>query len=69
MKINEDMKPGTLNVIMAGKGKYKSFWEYKAEPPEANPPTNVNMTITEWETLSPGYRRAISKEYNKGENR
>jgi hypothetical protein len=37
---------------------------YKVDPPMPHPPEDVDMTVTEWEQLSPGFRRAITREFS-----
>lgn len=43
----------------------ETYWEFKAPEPPAQPPKHTKMTIEQWEQLSPGYRRAIAKEFEK----
>ena len=39
------------------------FFTYSSEAPDPMPPENCRMSRDEWESLSPGYRRAISREF------
>jgi hypothetical protein len=41
------------------------YWTYKADDPPADPPPDTRMTREEWETLSPGMRRQIWRDYNR----
>lgn len=44
------------------------FWSYRVEPAPDNPVPDFKGTIEEWQTLSPGYRRVIWREFIKREN-
>lgn len=47
----------------------QSFFGFKAPAPDADCPPDCDMTRDQWEALSPGYRREISRDYqrrNKG---
>ncbi len=39
------------------------FFSFKAERPNDAVPPGVNMTKQEWQSLSPGYRREIARQF------
>ena len=41
----------------------KRLFTYDEYEPEPDAPLGTNMTRAEWEQLSPGYRRAITREF------
>jgi hypothetical protein len=44
------------------------FWSYRVELPPDNPTPDFRGTVEGWQTLSPGYRRVIWREFIKQEN-
>lgn len=43
------------------------FFSYKAPAPADDPPPGTRMTREEWEQLSPGYRREITRYHERRE--
>jgi len=41
----------------------KSFFSYRSDEPERDPPAETKMTREEWMILSPGYRREITRSF------
>ena len=42
----------------------RNFISFRAEEPEPHAPTQTSMTDDEWLSLSPGFRREISRQFN-----
>ncbi len=43
----------------------ENYWSYKAPAPATLPPRRCDMTQEQWEQLSPGYRREITRYMQK----
>lgn len=41
------------------------FWGYKAPAPAPGAPVELDMTREQWQSLSPGMRREITRSYQK----
>ena len=42
-----------------------AFWTYKAPPPAPGAPAELSIPREQWESLSPGMRREITREYQR----
>jgi len=47
-------------------GSDGDYWMYRADSPTPErPPAGVQMTVEQWEQLSPGYRRTIARVFER----
>lgn len=41
------------------------YWTYRAPKPEPQAPTELDMSDADWNSLSPGMRREITRQFEK----